>query len=82
MGASDPVEEKEKPIKPLDAQDIAFLKHYGQGPYSSSIRKAEEASDQMGEHMHRINMPLKRRGQLRSGLITSCNSLHSSQTGD
>lgn len=44
MGASDPVEEKEKPIKPLDAQDIAFLKHYGQGPYSSSIRKAEEAS--------------------------------------
>ena len=43
MGASDPVEEKEKPIKPLDAQDIAFLKHYGQGPYSSSIRKAEEA---------------------------------------
>ena len=44
MGASDPVEEKEKPIKPLDAADIAFLKHYGQGPYSSSIRKAEEAS--------------------------------------
>lgn len=34
-------DEKEAPIKALDATDIAFLKNYGLGPYALSIKKAE-----------------------------------------
>ncbi len=38
----DKPEEKEAPIKALDATDIAFLKNYGLGPYAVSIKKAEQ----------------------------------------
>jgi hypothetical protein len=34
-------DEKEKPIRALDADDIAFLKNYGLGPYAASIKKTE-----------------------------------------
>jgi hypothetical protein len=34
--------EKEAPIKALDETDIAFLKHYGLGPYAGTIKKAEQ----------------------------------------
>uniref|UniRef100_A0A7S0RB39 AAA+ ATPase domain-containing protein n=1 Tax=Chlamydomonas leiostraca TaxID=1034604 RepID=A0A7S0RB39_9CHLO len=37
----DKPDEKEAPIKALDATDIAFLKNYGLGPYAVSIKKAE-----------------------------------------
>lgn len=39
--SEDKPEEKEQPIKALDATDIAFLKNYGLGPYAVSIKKAE-----------------------------------------
>ena len=39
--ADNPDAEKEKPIRALDATDIAFLKNYGLGPYAASIKKAE-----------------------------------------
>lgn len=42
MADSDKPEEKEKPIKALDATDIAFLKNYGLGPYAAPIKKAEQ----------------------------------------
>lgn len=35
-------DDKDAAIKPLDAQDIAFLKNYGLGPYAVSIKKAEQ----------------------------------------
>lgn len=35
-------EEKDKPIKALDEGDIALLKTYGLGPYSSRIKKVEK----------------------------------------
>jgi hypothetical protein len=34
-------DEKEKPVRALDEQDIAFLKSYGLGPYAAPIKKAE-----------------------------------------
>lgn len=37
----DKPEEKEAPIRALDATDIQFLKQYGAGPYSVAIKKAE-----------------------------------------
>jgi len=37
----DYVEEKEKPIKALDEDDIALLKNYGLGPYAAPIKAAE-----------------------------------------
>jgi len=37
----DYVEEKEKPIKALDEDDIALLKNYGLGPYALPIKAAE-----------------------------------------
>ncbi len=40
--SADYVEEKEKPIKALDEEDIAFLKNYGLGPYAASIKTVEE----------------------------------------
>ena len=36
-----PAEDEKKPIKALDAGDIALLKSYGQGPYTKSIKTAE-----------------------------------------
>jgi 26S proteasome regulatory subunit T1 len=44
MGAPvDDTEKKdEKPIKALDATDIAFLKTYGAGPYSEPIKRVEQ----------------------------------------
>eukprot|EP00798_Chlamydomonas_sp_ICE-L_P003964 gene3964-14045_t len=42
MAPSDAVpDEKEAPVRALDAQDIAFLKTYGQGPYAAHIKKTE-----------------------------------------
>ena len=38
---ADKPDEKEAPIKALDATDIAFLKNYGLGPYATAIKKAE-----------------------------------------
>lgn len=35
-------DEKDAPIKALDATDIAFLKHFGAGPYTAPIKKAEQ----------------------------------------
>jgi 26S proteasome regulatory subunit T1 len=32
----------EKPVNPLDQEDIALLKKFGQGPYSSRIKSVEE----------------------------------------
>jgi 26S proteasome regulatory subunit T1 len=37
----DYVEEKEKPIKALDEDDIALLKNYGLGPYALTIKNTE-----------------------------------------
>jgi len=37
----DYVEEKEKPIKALDEDDIALLKNYGLGPYAAPIKACE-----------------------------------------
>lgn len=37
----DYVEEKEKPIKALDEDDIALLKNYGLGPYAAAIKGVE-----------------------------------------
>lgn len=37
----DEEDEKEKEVKPLDAGDIALLKSYGLGPYTSAIKKVE-----------------------------------------
>jgi len=34
--------ENEAPPKPLDEGDIALLKTYGQGPYTSSIKSVED----------------------------------------
>ena len=39
---SDPPEEEEKKVRALDEDDIALLKSYGQGPYSSRIRDVEK----------------------------------------
>ncbi len=39
--SDDKPEEKEAPVRALDAQDIAFLKTYGLGPYAGHIKKAE-----------------------------------------
>ena len=38
---ADNSEEKEAPIRPLDEDDIAMLKNYGQGPYADGIKKIE-----------------------------------------
>ncbi len=48
----DKPEEKEAPIKALDATDIAFLKNYGLGPYAVSIKKTEA---DIKEIMARVN---------------------------
>ncbi|KAM3379971.1 hypothetical protein P3S68_005544 [Capsicum galapagoense] len=39
----------EKNPKPLDEDDIALLKTYGLGPYSTSIKKAEKEIKEMTE---------------------------------
>ena len=39
---ADPPEEEEKKVRALDEDDIALLKSYGQGPYSSRIRDVEK----------------------------------------
>lgn len=51
-GAGDKDGEKEAPIRALDAQDIAFLKNYGLGPYATSIKKAEA---DLKDIMKRVN---------------------------
>ena len=48
----DKVEEKEAPVRALDAEDIAFLKNYGLGPYAVSIKKAE---NDIKDVMKRVN---------------------------
>ena len=40
--ASDPPDEKEEKVRALDEDDIALLKTYGQGPYSSRIKEVEK----------------------------------------
>ena len=52
MAKTDAPEEKEAPIRPLDAQEIAFLKNYGLGPYATSIKKAEQ---DVKDIMKRVN---------------------------
>lgn len=42
VGSYDDDEEEEKEIPPLDEGDIALLKTYGLGPYTTSIKKREE----------------------------------------
>ena len=42
VGSYDDEEEEEKEIPPLDEGDIALLKTYGLGPYTTSIKKREE----------------------------------------
>lgn len=42
VGNYDDDEEEEKEIPPLDEGDIALLKTYGLGPYTTSIKKREE----------------------------------------
>jgi hypothetical protein len=39
---SDPPDEKEEKVRALDEDDIALLKTYGQGPYSSRIKEVEK----------------------------------------
>ena len=41
-GAADNPEEKEGPVRALDEDDIALLKTYGLGPYSTKIKAAEK----------------------------------------
>jgi 26S proteasome regulatory subunit T1 len=41
-GAADNPEEKEGPVRALDEDDIALLKSYGLGPYSTRIKAAEK----------------------------------------
>jgi len=46
--------DKEKPIKPLDAADIALLKSYGLGPYSKPIRTIEDDIKKISKHINDV----------------------------
>eukprot|EP01116_Phalansterium_solitarium_P021337 TRINITY_DN659_c0_g1_i1.p1 TRINITY_DN659_c0_g1~~TRINITY_DN659_c0_g1_i1.p1 ORF type:complete len:429 (-),score=157.27 TRINITY_DN659_c0_g1_i1:248-1534(-) len=46
--------EEEKPTQALDEQDIALLKTYGRGPYTTSIKLAEDDIKKISKHVDEI----------------------------
>jgi len=45
---------KEKPIKPLDAEDIALLTSYGLGPYTKPIKSIEDDIKKISKHINEV----------------------------
>jgi hypothetical protein len=48
-------DDKEAPIRALDATDIAFLKNYGLGPYASAIKKAETDLKEIAQRVNELS---------------------------
>ena len=50
----DEPEEDKKPVRALDADDIALLKTYGLGPYASRIKAAEQSLKDVAKRVNDI----------------------------
>lgn len=53
-GAADNPEDKEAPVRALDEDDIALLKTYGLGPYSTKIKDAESDIKNLSKRVNNV----------------------------